>query len=129
MHIRMLLREEKDNGYAATVINRVNATEEALKNSAQLVDCRLLWAAAELAKNWPEERETFADFARPHWQKWGGESLVNHMMSKYVYNDDKSIVEYMYNLDMRNKLLVAKYLLQCKQAYDQMSWLVNLEEE
>lgn len=42
MHIRMLLREEKDNGYAATVINRLNATEEALKNSAQLVDCRLI---------------------------------------------------------------------------------------
>lgn len=128
MHIRMLLREEKDNGYAATVIKRLNATEEALKNSAQLVDCRLIWAAAELAKHWPEERETFADYARPHWQKWGGADLVNHMTSKYIHND-KSIVEYMYNLDTRNKLLVVKYLLQCKHDYDPMNWMVDLKEE
>lgn len=128
MHIRMLLREEKDNGYAVSVIKKLNATEEALKNSAQLVDCRLIWAAAELAKNWSEERETFADFARPYWQKWGGADLVNHMTYKYVHND-KSIVEYMYNLDMHNKLLVVKYLLQCKHDYSPMNWMVDLKEE
>jgi hypothetical protein len=35
---------------------------------------------------------------------------VAHMMMKYVHNDDQSIVEYLYNLDDRNKELVLKYL-------------------
>jgi len=71
---------------------------------------KLLEAAAELAKNWQEERDRFGEFAKPRWKEWGGEELVNHMMTKYVHNDEKSIVEYLYNLDSRNKELVVEYL-------------------
>ena len=69
---------------------------------AQKVDTRLLWKAAELAVQWHNEetknrvREDFAKFAKPYWSKRGGEEYVNHMMSKYVHNDNLSIVEYLY---------------------------------
>lgn len=75
-----------------------------------LVDCRLLMAAAELTRNWTNEREKFAEFAKPYWLEQGGEELVDHMMGKYVNNDEKSIVEYLYNLDRDNIRLVIKYL-------------------
>lgn len=71
---------------------------------------KLLEAAAELTRNWSEERDRFGEFARPRWMEWGGPELVNHMMNKYVYNDEKSVVEYLYNLDSRNKELVLEYL-------------------
>lgn len=71
---------------------------------------KLLMSAAELAMNWQEEREKFGEFAKPYWKEWGGDDLVVHMMMKYVRNDEQSIVEYLYNLDERNKELVLKYL-------------------
>lgn len=71
---------------------------------------KLLMAAADLTKNWKEERDKFGEFAKPFWKEWGGDELVAHMMMKYVHNDDQSIVEYLYNLDDRNKELVLKYL-------------------
>lgn len=71
---------------------------------------KLLESGAQLTRNWMEERERFGEFAKPRWMEWGGEQLVNHMMNKYVYNDEKSIVEYLYNLDSRNKQLVIEYL-------------------
>lgn len=71
---------------------------------------KLLEAGAELTRNWMEERDRFGEFAKPYWMEWGGEGLVAHMMNKYVHNNDKSIVEYLYNLDDRNKELVLKYL-------------------
>lgn len=70
----------------------------------------LLMSGASLARNWLEERENFGEFAKPRWMEWGGEALVNHMMSKYVHNDEQSIVEYLYNLDERNRQLVIEYL-------------------
>ena len=57
---------------------------------------KLLMAAAELTKNWTAER--------------GGIDFVNHMVTQYINNDEKSIVEYLYNLDEENKQLVIKYL-------------------
>ncbi len=71
---------------------------------------KLLMAAADLTKNWKEERDKFGEFAKPFWKEWGGDELVAHMMMKYVHNDEKSVVEYLYNLDDRNKELVLKYL-------------------
>lgn len=71
---------------------------------------KLLEAAAELTRNWAEERERFGEFAKPRWKERGGDVLVDHMMNKYVHNDEKSIVEYMYNLDAENKQLVVDYL-------------------
>lgn len=71
---------------------------------------KLLESAAELTRNWQKERDRFGEFAKPRWKEWGGEVLVNHMMTKYVHNDEKSIVEYLYNLDSRNKELVLEYL-------------------
>jgi len=40
----------------------------------------------------------------------GGIDFVNHMVTQYINNDEKSIVEYLYNLDEENKQLVIKYL-------------------
>ena len=71
----------------------------------------LLQSAASLTRNWADERENFGAFAKPHWKEWGGDELVEYMMNKYVYNDEQSIVEYMYNLDERNKKLVLDYLI------------------
>lgn len=56
----------------------------------KLVDVRLLMAAADVGRNWKVYREDFARFAKPYWEKKGGDSLVAHMMKKYVNNDDKS---------------------------------------
>lgn len=70
----------------------------------------LLQSAAGLTKNWLQEREKFGEFCKPHWKKWGGDELVNYMMIKYVHNDEQSIVEYLYNLDNRNRELVIEYL-------------------
>lgn len=71
---------------------------------------KLLMSAAQLTKNWENERGKFAEFAKPHWKEWGGDALVDHMMMQYVHNDEQNIVEYLYNLDERNKELVLKYL-------------------
>lgn len=71
---------------------------------------KLIEAAGNLTRNWLEERERYAEFAKPYWRQWGGEELVNHMTNKYVNDDSQSIVEWMYNLDFRNKELVVKYL-------------------
>lgn len=70
----------------------------------------LLVSGASLTRNWMKERENFGAFAKPRWKEWGGDELVDYMMHKYVYNDEQSIVEYLYNLDDRNKQLVIDYL-------------------
>ena len=43
---------------------------------------KLLMAAADLTKNWKEERDKFGEFAKPFWKEWGGDELVAHMMMK-----------------------------------------------
>ena len=93
-----------------------------------IVDGRLIWAAGEITRNWLDERYRFAEFARPRWMEWGGEELVNHMMTKYIHNDEKSIVEYMYNLDSRNKKLVLLYLLWKVEDYDPTLWTIDITE-
>ena len=70
----------------------------------------LLMSGASLTRNWMQERENFGAFAKPRWKEWGGDELVDYMMQKYVHNDEQSIVEYLYNLDERNKQLVVEYL-------------------
>ena len=70
----------------------------------------LLMSCASLTRNWMQERENFGAFAKPRWKEWGGDELVDYMMHKYVHNDEQSIVEYLYNLDERNKQLVIDYL-------------------
>ena len=70
----------------------------------------LLMSGASLTRNWMQEREAFGAFAKPRWKQWGGDELVDYMMHKYVLNDEQSIVEYLYNLDERNKQLVIDYL-------------------
>ncbi len=71
---------------------------------------KLLMAGAELTRNWIEERNKFAEFCKPYWMERGGIDFVNHMVNKYINNDEQSIVEYLYNLDEENKQLVIKYL-------------------
>ena len=71
---------------------------------------KLLMAAAELTKNWTAERGHFAEFCKPYWMERGGIDFVNYMVTQYINNDEKSIVEYLYNLDEENKQLVIKYL-------------------
>ena len=71
---------------------------------------KLLMAAAELTRNWTEERGKFAEFCKPYWMERGGIDFVNHMVTQYINNDEQSIVEYLYNLDEENKQLVIKYL-------------------
>ena len=70
---------------------------------------KLLMAGAELTRNWIEERNKVAEFCKPYWLQRGGIDLVNHMVNKYINNDEKSIVEYLYNLDEENKKLVINY--------------------
>ena len=83
----------------------------------KLIDTRLLMVAAQVASQWQSEndkewiRNDFAKFAKPYWLEHGGEELVDHMMGKYVNNDEQSIVEYLYNLDNGTPELVARYLL------------------
>lgn len=82
------------------------------------VNVKLLQVAAEIARQWHSDdeetkkliRNDFAEFAKPYWMQ-DGESLVAHMMNKYVNNDEESIVEHMYNLDENNREIVVKYLL------------------
>ena len=103
---------------------------------AKIVDTRLLWKAAELTRQWHDKdlkdsvREDFANFALPYWQKWypwpGG---AQHMLNKYVYNDDQSIVEYLYNMDEQNRELVARYLLNKVEGYGELAWTVEIEED
>ena len=71
---------------------------------------KLLMAGAELTRNWMEERAKFAEFCKPYRMERGGIDFVNHMVNKYINNDEQSIVEYLYNLDEENKQLVIKYL-------------------
>lgn len=92
-----------------------------------IIDAQLLMAAANLTANWKEQREDFAKFAKPYWEKWGGDGLVNHMMSKYVHNDEQSIVQYIYNLDSREKELVIRYLIKCSYPI-RPQWLINVDE-
>ncbi len=96
---------------------------------AKIVDTRLLCVAAQLAANWKDYQEDFARFGKPFWMKWGGESLVNHMMAKYIRNDDQSIVEYLYNLDNRNKELITRYLLSKVDGWPEWAWTVTIEDE
>ena len=91
---------------------------------AKTVDTRLIWIAAQVAAQWQEYREDFAKYAKPYWRKWGGEELVNHMMRKYVNNDEQSVVEYLHNLDFRNKELVMNYLLSKIDKYPENVWTV-----
>lgn len=98
------------------------------------IDTRLLMAAAQVARQWLTEdkewvRNDFAKFAKPYWKEWGGDELVNHMMSKYVNNDEQSIIEYLHNLDTDNKKLVAKYLLSWVAGRPENGWTVWLEDE
>lgn len=72
---------------------------------------KLIESSAEVARNWKEERGKFAEFCKPFWIERGGIDFVSHMVNQYVNNNEKSIVEYMYNLDEENKMLVIKYLL------------------
>ena len=101
----------------------------------KLIDTRLLLAAAQVTREWHSEdckewiRNDFAKFAKPFWMKWGGVELVDHMMGKYVNNDRLSIVEYLYNLDDRNRALVAKYLLDRESGRSEYQWTVYLEED
>lgn len=85
---------------------------------ANKVDTRLLMAAAQVARQWQKSevgkewiRNDFAKFAKPYWLKQGGEELVDHMMGKYVNNDEQSFVECFYNLDHHNKEIVVEWLL------------------
>ena len=100
---------------------------------AKLVDTRLLMVAAQVASQWQSEndkewiRNDFAKFAKPYWLKQGGEELVNHMMGKYVNNDEQSIVEYLYNLDHHNKELVVRYLLSKVGGWPEDRWTVRIE--
>ena len=71
---------------------------------------KLLMAGAELTRNWTEERSKFAEFCKPYWMERGGIDFVSHMVNQYINNDERSIVEYLYNLDEENKELVIKYL-------------------
>lgn len=93
---------------------------------AKTVDTRLLWIAARVAAKWQEYREDFAKFAQPHWREWGGEELVNYMTYKYVNNNELSVVEYLHNLDHRNKELVVRYLLSKIDRYPEEVWTVWL---
>lgn len=102
----------------------------------KIVDTRLLWKAAQLVREWHDReikdrvREDFAKFAKPYWEKWypwsGG---VQSMLDKYVYNDDQSIVEYLYNLDEQNKELVTAYLLTKVKGWPEQAWTVQIEED
>ena len=97
------------------------------------VDTRLLMVAAQVARDWHGEnkewiRNDFARFAKPFWRKWGGEELVNYMMGKYVNNDNKSIVEYMCNLDQRNLRLIVAYL-QERSSYLPDYMVISLTQE
>ena len=102
---------------------------------AKFVDTSLLMVAAQVASQWQSEndkewiRNDFAKFAKPYWLKQGGEELVNHMMGKYVNNDEQSIVEYLYNLDHHNKELVARYLLSKVGGWPEDRWTVCIDDE
>lgn len=91
---------------------------------AKTIDTRLVWIAAQVAAQWQEYREDFAKFAQPHWHEWGGEGLVNYMINKYVNNNELSVVEYLHNLDYRNKELVVKYLISKVNSYPEDVWTV-----
>lgn len=65
--------------------------------------------AAKASRYWTEMRDDFAIFVKPYWDKWYGPD--DYMLNKYVYNDEQSIVEYLHNLDERNKALVVLWLL------------------
>ncbi len=83
------------------------------------VDLRdLLMTAASLTHRWHDDkdkdaiRKDFADFAKEKWIENGhDESYIVSMQNHYVYNDTKSIVEYMYNLDAENQVIALKWLL------------------
>lgn len=97
------------------------------------VDTRLLMMAAQVARQWQSEdgkefiRNDFAKYAKPYWLEQGGEELVDHMMGKYVNNDEQSIVEYLYNLDHGNKELVARYLLSKVNGWPEDRWTVFIK--
>ena len=101
----------------------------------KLVDCRLLWKAAEFTRQWfdPElknrVREDFVAFAKPYWMERGGINFVNHMVNKYIDNDEQSIVEYLYNLDKQNQEVVVRYLLSKADRFNELVWTVGIENE